>query len=54
MAWDEDTLIPEEKSMFYFKVVIGEKVGITETNNTFIIRNIYMFVMRLLHWTQYN
>jgi hypothetical protein len=29
MAWDEDTLIPEEKCMFYFKVVFGEKVGIT-------------------------
>lgn len=55
MAWDEDTLIPEVKSMFCFKVVIGkEKVGITETNNSFIVRNVYMLVMRLLHQTQYN
>jgi hypothetical protein len=55
MAWDEGTLIPEVKSMFCFKVVIGDdKVGITETNNTFIKCNVYMLVMKLLHQTQYN
>lgn len=48
MAWDEDTLIPQVKSMFCFnKAEIGEeKVGITETSNTFVIRDVYKLVMR--------
>jgi hypothetical protein len=50
MACGEGTLIPEVKSMFYFKVVIGErKVGINETNNTFITHNVCMLVTKLLH-----
>lgn len=50
MAWDEDTLIPQVKSMFCFNKagIAEEKVSVTETSNTFIIPDVYELVLRLL------